>query len=74
MREIGVRQIEAAVGQDVNLNAFQDSDSVELVVEAVDQVDLFRQPVGVEAVRAFDLKVLELTGVDDFDPRDLRRA
>jgi len=27
-----------------------------------------------EAVRAFDLKVLELTGVDDFDPRDLRRA
>jgi len=27
-----------------------------------------------QAVRAFDLKVLELTGVDDFDPRDLRRA
>jgi acyl-CoA dehydrogenase len=27
-----------------------------------------------DAVRAFDRKVLELTGVDDFDPRDLRRT
>ena len=27
-----------------------------------------------DAVRAFDRKVLELTGVDDFDPRDLRRV
>jgi acyl-CoA dehydrogenase len=26
-----------------------------------------------EAVRAFDRTVLDLTGVDDFDPRDLRR-
>jgi len=26
-----------------------------------------------DAVRAFDRRVLELTGVDDFDPRDLRR-
>jgi len=30
--------------------------------------------VEAEALRAFDRKVLELTGVDDFDPRDLRRA
>ena len=27
-----------------------------------------------DALRAFDRRVLELTGVDDFDPRDLRRA
>jgi acyl-CoA dehydrogenase len=27
-----------------------------------------------DAVRAFDRKVLELTGVDDFDPGDLRRS
>ncbi len=27
-----------------------------------------------DAVRAFDRQVLALTGVDDFDPRDLRRA
>ena len=27
-----------------------------------------------DAVRAFDRRVLELTGVDDFDPRELRRS
>ncbi len=31
-------------------------------------------PTEAEAVRAFDRRVLELTGVDDFDPRDLRRT
>ena len=30
-------------------------------------------PVEAEAVRAFDRRVLELTGVDDFDPSELRR-
>jgi len=30
--------------------------------------------VEADAVRAFDRTVLELTGVDDFDPRDLRRT
>ena len=27
-----------------------------------------------EAVRAFDRRVLDVTGVDDFDPRQLRRT
>jgi hypothetical protein len=30
-------------------------------------------PAEAEAVRAFDRRVLDITGVDDFDPSELRR-
>jgi len=30
-------------------------------------------PADAEAVRAFDRRVLDVTGVDDYDPNELRR-
>ena len=49
-RQDRVRQVELAVGQDVDLDALQNRDPVELFVQPVDLGDLLRQPSGVEAV------------------------
>ena len=39
-----VRQVEAAVNQDVDLNTLEHHEAIELFVEAVDLVNLPRQP------------------------------
>ena len=46
-----VRQVEAAVFEDVHLDALEQGDAVEFAVEAVDLVALPRQPQRIEAVR-----------------------
>ena len=48
------------------------ADDIPSQIDEAEQKGLLT-PAEAEAVRAFDRRVLDVTGVDDFDPQELRR-